>query len=494
MNRDEAEKCLVVARRLLEQVDTADADAAHIPPLDRALKYAEKGKRLDADAAGASADALIAQIVAKRRTVGASASGPGGRWGAGAGSGGAPGTGGAPGSSAGARNRARPRVPPPRIPHHDEGGDREGHPGAGGAHGQGPSHLRLPRDARRLARRDRRRDKRAATQARAQAPSGQVQSHGRRRRVQVRQQSVRLPQRRGQARRVRSIRHRDPTSLGGRGGQQIRIAARGPPAPRTIARKTSTRPRYSTCSSGVDSRVDRACVTGRTAARTARARSSRGNRRPSRVELRRPRAPGGAEAIDRRYHSVGDDPTDVLRNLFQLLPLLLMFLMYLIAPGGETHYALNRSPTFRHELRTDRLNQPFYVKSEESFEEAFPTATRPARAGRAQHRAEPHEQPGEQLSVRAAAAAAALEVREQEGARAGQDDGAALVRQASKAAEEAERDHNLTVGGGGWGDAREEKRASRATRAHARDAKPRRRRDGGRRDRTCTPRARVGVT
>ena len=66
----------------------------------------------------------------------------------------------------------------------------------------------------------------------------------------------------------------------------------------------------------------------------------------------------------------------MLRNLFQLLPLLLMFLMYLIAPGGETHYALNRSPTFRHELRTDRLNQPFYVKSEESFEEAFPTATR----------------------------------------------------------------------------------------------------------------------
>ena len=52
MNRDEAEKCLQVARRLLAQADTSDADAADAA-LDRAIKYAEKGKRLDADAAGA---------------------------------------------------------------------------------------------------------------------------------------------------------------------------------------------------------------------------------------------------------------------------------------------------------------------------------------------------------------------------------------------------------------------------------------------------------
>ena len=67
MNRDEAEKCLQVARRLLAQADTSDADAADAA-LDRAMKYAEKGKRLDADAAGAQADALVAEIRARKRS------------------------------------------------------------------------------------------------------------------------------------------------------------------------------------------------------------------------------------------------------------------------------------------------------------------------------------------------------------------------------------------------------------------------------------------
>ena len=44
MNRDEAGECLQVARRLLAQADTSDADAADAA-LDRAMKYAEKAKR-----------------------------------------------------------------------------------------------------------------------------------------------------------------------------------------------------------------------------------------------------------------------------------------------------------------------------------------------------------------------------------------------------------------------------------------------------------------
>ena len=295
MNRDEAEKCLVVARRLLEQVDTADADAAHAA-LDRALKYAEKGKRLDADAAGASADALIAQIVAKRRTVGASASGPGGRGGAGAGSGGAPGTGGAPGSGAGARNRARPSSPPRASPTTTKEEIVKGTPEQEALMAKvrrtsdyyemlgvsrGASDDEIKKAYRKLALKLHP-DKCKATGAeevfKSVSKAFACLSDADKRAAYDRYGTE------------------DPSSLGRRAGGSG--SPREAPAPRTIARKTSTRPRYSTCSSGVDSRVDRACVTGRTAARTARARSSRGNRRrgargPSRDARAAPEAIAG---------------------------------------------------------------------------------------------------------------------------------------------------------------------------------------------------------
>ena len=66
----------------------------------------------------------------------------------------------------------------------------------------------------------------------------------------------------------------------------------------------------------------------------------------------------------------------MFRNLFNLLPLMLVFLMYFLAPGQEEHYALNRSPTFAHGLATHRLEVPYYVKSVDGFEEAFPEATK----------------------------------------------------------------------------------------------------------------------
>ena len=113
MNRDEAEKCLVVARRLLEQVDTADADAAHAA-LDRALKYAEKGKRPTR-----TPRALPRTRSSRRSSRSGARSGRAradlGDVGARARDGRAPGTGGAPGSGAGAQPRAslfRPRASP----------------------------------------------------------------------------------------------------------------------------------------------------------------------------------------------------------------------------------------------------------------------------------------------------------------------------------------------------------------------------------------------
>jgi hypothetical protein len=66
----------------------------------------------------------------------------------------------------------------------------------------------------------------------------------------------------------------------------------------------------------------------------------------------------------------------LFRGLFQLLPLLLVFLLYFLSPGGEEAFALTRTPVFRHEMRTEKLDQPFYVKDLASFEEAYPAQTR----------------------------------------------------------------------------------------------------------------------
>ena len=69
MNADEAQKCLLVAQRLLAQANTADVEAANAA-LERATKYAEKGKRLDADGAGPLADELLGRIAARKRSLG----------------------------------------------------------------------------------------------------------------------------------------------------------------------------------------------------------------------------------------------------------------------------------------------------------------------------------------------------------------------------------------------------------------------------------------
>ena len=69
MNADEARKCVAVARRLLAQTDAwTDRDTAQTT-LDRALKYAEKGARLDPDAVGSEAEGLINAIAARRLDV-----------------------------------------------------------------------------------------------------------------------------------------------------------------------------------------------------------------------------------------------------------------------------------------------------------------------------------------------------------------------------------------------------------------------------------------
>mmetsp|Transcript_13847 Transcript_13847/g.33395 ORF Transcript_13847/g.33395 Transcript_13847/m.33395 type:complete len:80 (+) Transcript_13847:206-445(+) len=76
MNADEAQKCLMVARRLLAEAEAgAGGGAAANASLERALRYAEKGKRLDPGGGGPAADDLIVRIAAVQRTVGAEGGG-----------------------------------------------------------------------------------------------------------------------------------------------------------------------------------------------------------------------------------------------------------------------------------------------------------------------------------------------------------------------------------------------------------------------------------
>jgi hypothetical protein len=62
----------------------------------------------------------------------------------------------------------------------------------------------------------------------------------------------------------------------------------------------------------------------------------------------------------------------MFRNLFQLLPLLLVFLLYFLSPVQEEHYSLSRSPTFAIPMETTRLDASYFVKSRDAFEEAGP--------------------------------------------------------------------------------------------------------------------------
>jgi hypothetical protein len=117
MNSDEAQKCLLVARRLLHEAESGvGGPATANASLERALKYAEKGKRLDGASAGPAADDLIARVRTAQRSVGAdggpSSAGAGGSTGARNATNNASASGGArPSSSSGGAGGARQQQP-----------------------------------------------------------------------------------------------------------------------------------------------------------------------------------------------------------------------------------------------------------------------------------------------------------------------------------------------------------------------------------------------
>ena len=87
------------------------------------------------------------------------------------------------------------------------------------------------------------------------------------------------------------------------------------------------------------------------------------------------RQSGGAGFHPGRGQERAQNTDDLLRNLFQLLPVMIVFLMYFLAPGEEQNFALNRTPTFSHQLKTQRHEFPFYVRSAREWEETYPAAT-----------------------------------------------------------------------------------------------------------------------
>ena len=99
-----------MAQRLLAEAETGAAVNANAQ-LEKALKYAEKGKVMDPDAVGRAADELIERIRACHRTNGAggaSGAGRGQSSGAGGAGGGSGGSGGGASGAGGARQRGAP--------------------------------------------------------------------------------------------------------------------------------------------------------------------------------------------------------------------------------------------------------------------------------------------------------------------------------------------------------------------------------------------------
>jgi hypothetical protein len=81
--------------------------------------------------------------------------------------------------------------------------------------------------------------------------------------------------------------------------------------------------------------------------------------------------PGGAGAGQARQ----ENTDDIFRNLFQLLPIMIVFLMYFLSPGEEQNFALNRTPTFSQQLKTSRHEFPFYVRNVREWTQTYPEST-----------------------------------------------------------------------------------------------------------------------
>ena len=364
MNADEARKCVAVARRLLDQTESWISRGDALETLGRATKYAEKGLRLDPDAVGVDARALIGSITARKTDVEA------GR-----------GRGGADPSK------------PTNGTNHGSNGD------------EGPR-------------------RRAGTSAKAPSPSAKPQ-----------EQVKGTPEQEALMARVRRANDDYYKILGiekGAGDDEIKKAYRktalklhpdkcqangADEAFKQVSRafaclsdadKRAAYDRYGTedpnsRQSPFSSRaaqhrgggmgrhtyyqgeeVDPAEIFnmffgggfpgGGGFGPGARFRTQRGGsyyRANRAYQDGRRGHPGGAGAGQARQ----ENTDDIFRNLFQLLPIMIVFLMYFLSPGEEQNFALNRTPTFSQQLKTSRHEFPFYVRNVREWTQTYPEST-----------------------------------------------------------------------------------------------------------------------
>ena len=364
MNADEARKCVAVARRLLDQTESWISRGDALETLGRATKYAEKGLRLDPDAVGTDARALIGAIAARKADVEA------GR-----------GRGGADPSK------------PTNGTNHGSNGD------------EGPR-------------------RRAGTSAKAPSPSAKPQ-----------EQVKGTPEQEALMARVRRANDDYYKILGiekGAGDDEIKKAYRktalklhpdkcqangADEAFKQVSRafaclsdtdKRAAYDRYGTedpnsRQSPFSSRaaqhrgggmgrhtyyqgeeVDPAEIFnmffgggfpgGGGFGPGARFRTQRGGsyyRANRAYQDGRRGHPGGAGSGQARQ----ENTDDIFRNLFQLLPIMIVFLMYFLSPGEEQNFALNRTPTFSQQLKTSRHEFPFYVRNVREWTQTYPEST-----------------------------------------------------------------------------------------------------------------------
>ena len=364
MNADEARKCVAVARRLLDQTESWISRGDALETLGRATKYAEKGLRLDPDAVGVDARALIGSIAARKADVEA------GR-----------GRGGAEASK------------PTNGTNHGSNGD-EGPRRRAGTSAKAPSPSAKPQEQVKgtpeqealMARVRRANDDYYKILGIEKGAGDDVIKKA------YRKTALKLHPDKCQAngadeafkqvsRAFACLSDADKRAAYDRYGTEDPNSRQSPFSSRAAQHRGGGMGRH-TYYQGEE--VDPAEIFnmffgggfpgGGGFGPGARFRTQRGGsyyRANRAYQDGRRGHPGGAGAGQARQ----ENTDDIFRNLFQLLPIMIVFLMYFLSPGEEQNFALNRTPTFSQQLKTSRHEFPFYVRNVREWTQTYPEST-----------------------------------------------------------------------------------------------------------------------